>query len=172
MILSIIVAVLLALGAVYGYQTGLVLQLVRLISVGLSWIAAILTCAPVTTFIYTIGQNQQTTGQTPPRVMTIIIFAILFFLVNTLLWRLGRTLNLVTKLPVIHLLNGLLGAVVGLIIRYLIIFIALNIFILIPNDWVQSQYQASQLSQTIVTKTPVISQQLLHQWQNSLKHQN
>lgn len=167
MILSIIVSILLAVGAAYGYRTGLFLQIFRLATISLSWIAAIFVYTPVTSFVYTlIHEKKETTLQVPSNTMNIVIFAILFFLFNMILWRIVQTLNLFTSLPVIHLINRLFGSIVGLIIRYLMVFIFLNILITIPNQWIQSQYNHSPLSQKIVSKTPVIFNQLLQKWQD------
>jgi uncharacterized membrane protein required for colicin V production len=71
---------------------------------------------------------------------------------------LGRALNAVVKLPVLHLGNQLLGSVIGVVAQYLIIFFVLNVLILFPINWFQTQYQDSGISQTIVKKTPVLSQ--------------
>ncbi|WP_369404686.1 CvpA family protein [Secundilactobacillus odoratitofui] len=77
----------------------------------------------------------------------------------------GRDLNLITRLPLIHSVNALLGAATSFIVRYLLIFLILNILLLFPSQWVQQQYQVSSIAQSIVKKTPVMSKQLMKQWQ-------
>lgn len=167
MILSVGVIAILILGLVWGFHTGFVLQLITLLVYAFSGLIAIGLSTPTASFLYGLYRAVQPATTTIPRLWIVIAFGVIFIIASLLLWRLGRILNLITKLPVIHFLNGVLGAFVGLVVRYLLVFIILNILILIPSTWIQQQYHASSLSQTIVTQTPVISNQLFNWWQTS-----
>jgi len=67
-------------------------------------------------------------------------------------------------LPVIHQVNSLAGGLINLVIRYVVIFLTLNLLILLPIQGFQNSYQASPVAQWIVKQTPVLSKQVFTWW--------
>lgn len=57
----------------------------------------------------------------------LISMLLVFLLVRLLLWILSRTLNLITKLPVIHACNKLFGGAFGLLSSVLIVYLLLGL---------------------------------------------
>ncbi|MBQ3226215.1 MAG: CvpA family protein [Clostridia bacterium] len=59
--------------------------------------------------------------------LKIISMILVFILVQLILWILSLTLNLITKLPVIHGFNKLLGGVVGAVSGILVVYLVLGL---------------------------------------------
>lgn len=88
----------------------------------------------------------------------IVIFVVVIFICH---W-LTRRFNLITKLPVVHQLNAVLGGLVNLGLCYITIFFLLTIFQVWPSDWWQNQITTSGLAAWIINNTPVLSQQVVY----------
>ncbi|WP_137597519.1 CvpA family protein [Paucilactobacillus kaifaensis] len=88
----------------------------------------------------------------------IIIFIVVLFICR---W-LTRRFSLVTKLPVIHQLNAILGGLINFVIVYMSIFFLLTIFQVWPSEWWQNQINTSGLASWIINNTPVLSQQVVY----------
>ncbi|KRM43043.1 CvpA family protein [Lentilactobacillus parafarraginis] len=159
MILSLIVIACLIGGVVSGFRRGFVSQSVSIVSLILAFIVAIYYFQSTANYVIDfIKKFNGDVGVQWLYVTDIIAFVVLFSLTRSVYLMLGRALNAVVKLPVLHLGNQLLGSVIGVVAQYLIIFFVLNVLILFPINWFQTQYQDSGISQTIVKKTPVLSQ--------------
>ncbi|KRO04270.1 hypothetical protein IV54_GL001518 [Levilactobacillus paucivorans] len=61
-------------------------------------------------------------------------------------------------------MNGLGGGLINLVVRYVVIFLVLNLLILLPMTTFQNSYQASPVAQWIVKETPLLSERLVHWW--------
>lgn len=90
-----------------------------------------------------------------------IAFIILFLLTMLLCHWLINRLNLITKVPVIHQVNAVLGGVINLVICYVVIFFALTIFQVVPSDWWQQQLTSSNLANWMINNTPLLSNQVV-----------
>ncbi|EEI70849.1 CvpA family protein [Lentilactobacillus hilgardii] len=158
LILDLIIIVLLIGGLISGYRAGFINQSVRIVSLILSFMVAIYYFQPTANIMINIAKK---IGFAPGiqwlYVSDIVAFVLLFALTHAVYIMLGSHLNGIAKVPGFHLGNSLLGSVIGGITQYLIIFFVLNILIVFPISWVQDQYQESQISQTIVKKTPILS---------------
>ncbi|MEN1968280.1 CvpA family protein [Lentibacillus sp. N15] len=93
-----------------------------------------------------------------------ISFAIIFFAVKIVLQIIASMLDFVAELPVLHSINRLLGAVLGFVEIYLILFVILYILALTPLGNVQSWIGDSFIARLIVEHTPVLSGQLKDLW--------
>ncbi|MFG6119029.1 MULTISPECIES: CvpA family protein [Thalassobacillus] len=93
-----------------------------------------------------------------------IAFAILFFGVKIIVQIIASMLDFVADLPILRTLNGLLGAVLGFIETYLILFILLSIAALLPLEAVQNALDNATIAQAIIEHTPMFSQQLKSLW--------
>lgn len=89
---------------------------------------------------------------------------LLFGIVWRIVRGLSNLLSPLTRLPIIHQLNSLLGGAADFIIKYLFIFIVLNFLLILPSQSIQDQYQQSPVSQWIVKKTPILSDKMIQIW--------
>ncbi|TCT25048.1 putative membrane protein required for colicin V production [Melghiribacillus thermohalophilus] len=93
-----------------------------------------------------------------------VAFAILFFGVKIILQIVANMLDFIAELPVLNSFNGMLGAVLGFIEVYFILFIMLYFLSLVPVVFIQKLIDSSFLAQFIVEHTPVISNQIKSLW--------
>lgn len=91
-----------------------------------------------------------------------LAFIILFVVVLLICHWIVRKLNLITKVPVIHQLNGAFGGLISLVISYVTIFLLLTVFQVWPSDWWQAQLTASNLATWIIDNTPGLSNQVVY----------
>lgn len=91
-----------------------------------------------------------------------IAFIVIFLVVLFICRWLTRRFNLITKLPVIHQLNAMLGGLINFGLTYITIFFLLTIFQVWPSEWWQSQLTTSGLASWIINDTPVLSQQVVY----------
>ncbi|WP_138415424.1 CvpA family protein [Aquibacillus sediminis] len=93
-----------------------------------------------------------------------VSFAVLFFGTKIVLQIVATMLDFVTNLPVLRSLNGMLGAVLGFIEIYLILFVLLYIMALAPLEFVQDLIKQSSIAGFIIDHTPYISNQIKSLW--------
>lgn len=93
-----------------------------------------------------------------------IAFAILFFATRILLRMIASLLDFVRYLPIVRTLNNLLGAVLGFIEGYLIVFVLLLVAAIIPVEAVQDTIAGSAVARLIIEQTPFLSQWLPDVW--------
>ncbi|BAP86034.1 colicin V synthesis protein [Paucilactobacillus hokkaidonensis JCM 18461] len=91
-----------------------------------------------------------------------IAFIVIFIIVLFLCRWITRRFNLITKLPVIHQLNAILGGLINFGLTYITIFFLLTIFQVWPSTWWQAQITTSGLASWIINNTPVLSQQVVY----------
>lgn len=159
------IIIILALGLISGYRSGFVTVVMSLLAYIIAWLLATVFSQKLAEILFSTFTSVNTSTVAMPRMLTGTVFFVLFSICYTLVRHVGRDLNLITRLPLIHSVNALLGAATSFIVRYLLIFLILNILLLFPSQWVQQQYQVSSIAQSIVKKTPVMSKQLMKQWQ-------
>ena len=121
-ILLIIICAVILILSIYGYRKGFVKMLVPMVSAFLSlvvlfmlkdWMFAIL-------FQWAIFQGEH--------VLTRIVLILLIFGIVTWAFKwLLKVLHILTKLPIIHGLNKLLGLVIGLVEGFLLVWLLLYI---------------------------------------------
>lgn len=121
-ILLIIICVVILILSIYGYRKGFVKMLVPMVSAFLSlvvlimlkdWLFAIL-------FQWAIFQGEHVLTR-------IVLILIIFGIVASAFKWLLKVLNVLTKLPIIHGLNKLLGLGIGLIEGFLLVWLLLYI---------------------------------------------
>ncbi|HLR08356.1 MAG TPA: CvpA family protein [Bacillota bacterium] len=93
-----------------------------------------------------------------------ISFALIFFVAKLALQLIASMLDFVASLPVLNSLNRILGAVLGFLEVYLIIFIVLSILALTPAENVQAWIADSPLALFIIEHTPYLSAKLKTLW--------
>lgn len=93
-----------------------------------------------------------------------IAFAVIFFAVKILLQIVASMLDFVSAIPILGSINKLLGAVLGFIEVYVLIFIVLFILALTPLTQVQTWMNDSSVAMFIIEKTPVLSKEIMSLW--------
>ncbi|UFT97978.1 CvpA family protein [Radiobacillus kanasensis] len=93
-----------------------------------------------------------------------VSFALLFFGAKIVLQIIANMLDFVATLPILNVLNGWLGAVLGFIETYVLLFIVLYIAALVPIDFVQSALGGSGIASFMIEHTPILSKQIETLW--------
>lgn len=173
MLISIIIVVLLVAAYFNGARRGgLVLTLLDLIGLVVLFILAANYSALVGEWLQRLvalfegnGASWQATKGVTLSGSSTFYYGLAYWLIiiigGLLIRRLIRSLNLVTRIPVIKQLNSLAGGVLGLFLVYLLIFAGLLVLQAWPSAAIRTNVQDSQLAQVILNKTPVVSQQIL-----------
>lgn len=93
-----------------------------------------------------------------------IAFAIIFFVMKIILQIIASMLDFVADLPILHSVNKLLGAILGFVEVYLLIFIVLYILALTPLEGMQTWVNDSSVALFIIEKTPFLSEEIKELW--------
>ncbi len=93
-----------------------------------------------------------------------IAFAAIFFAVKIIMQIIASMLDFVADLPILKLLNNWLGAILGFIEVYLLLFVILYILALAPVVSVQAYIDQSSIATFILEHTPIISERLKDIW--------
>lgn len=165
MITTILILILLCVGLLNGLRRGFVLQLLNLVKVIGSLLFAWVfydQLAPLLANIIPYPKGEDGVFAVISNIFPLesgyyntIAFIILLIIARILLHFIASFLNIVTHLPGIHTLNRILGAALGFVETYILIFVALYVLIFIPatKDWVSS----SGLAIRIINSTPYLS---------------
>lgn len=165
MILTILILILLCVGLINGLRRGFVLQLFTLITIVGSFLFAWLfyeELAPLLMNIIPYPESDEGAFAAISQLFPLesgyyntIAFIILLIIARILFHFITSFVNVVAHLPVIHTLNRLLGAVLGLVETYVLIFIALYVLLLVPatKTWVMQ----SGLAIKMIESTPYLS---------------
>lgn len=172
LLLSLIILIILIFGFRRGYRRGLVLQVLNTIGYIVVWVAARFLAKPLATgigqFIGNLSLNSSASAVTAAQSSSFFLNGLAFSAILTvgffIVHRIAYGVNKVTWLPVIYQVNSLAGGLINLVIRYVVIFLILNLMILLPVKGFQDSYQASPVAQWIVKQTPVLSKQVYHWW--------
>src|SRR5699024_6620205 len=97
-----------------------------------------------------------------------IAFAIIFFAVKVLLQIIASMLDFVAELPILHSFNKILGAILGFVEVYLILFIVLYILALTPLAEIQSWINDSFVALFIIEHTPFLSDEIKALWSTGM----
>ncbi|MCH5462120.1 CvpA family protein [Lactobacillus sp. LC28-10] len=161
------IIIILALGLISGYRRGFVSVVMSLLAYIVAWLIATIFSQTLAEFLFQSVTSTNSSAIATPRMLSGVVFFILFGLAYSIVRHIGRKLNLITRLPLIHSVNALVGAALNFIVRYLLIFLVLNLLLLFSNQWIKTQYQNSPIAQDIVKNTPVMSKQLIQSWQQN-----
>lgn len=93
-----------------------------------------------------------------------IAFGALFFVTKIVLQILATMLDFIADLPFIRFVNGALGALLGFLEVYLIVFILLFIFALAPIPFIQNMIDQSSLATFMIERTPFLSDKMMTYW--------
>lgn len=165
MIVNIILIACLILGILKGWRRGFVLQIFHIFSFLASIIIARFLYEDFASIIRKIIPYPNIAEEKWSGVLAVIplentyynviSFVLIMLLTRIILGFIARGLNVVTRLPVIHTTNRVIGAVLGFVERYIILFFIVLILALIPatEAWIYK----SSLALFILHRTPYLS---------------
>ena len=139
MLLSLIIILILIMAIARGWRRGLILELLYSLGYIVVFIFAKVFTNDFAAFLTTTFGGWTSNQVTNLTVMHSVAFILLMSIGWIIIRLVGRLSQMVTWLPVIHQVNSLAGAVVGLVITYGISFVILSISQFIPNDFYQEQ---------------------------------
>lgn len=126
--LLIIVIVILAAFSLGGMMTGFVKTVFRLAITILAWIIGIMITPHISSFLFKdiLSGNGQLVNH-------ITIFIVIFVLLNIAFLIISKSLDIITKLPILKTMNRFLGFLTGFIEGILVIWIMIAIFSVIKE---------------------------------------
>lgn len=172
---DLIIIILLLFGFLIGLKRGFILQAFHLIGFIVAFVVAIIYYDALAAKLALWIPYPDLSGDSSWAVFlqsaplenafyNAIAFAIIFFAVKIILQIVASMLDFVAELPIIHSVNRILGAVLGFLEIYLLLFIILYILALTPLGNVQSWIGGSTIAQFIIEHTPILSAQLKDLW--------
>lgn len=173
--LDLIILIILAAGLVVGLKRGFIVQVLHLTSFIIALIVAYIYYKPLAEkFVLWIPYPGVTDAGSLAIVIDrldldrtfyqVLAFALIFFVVKFALQILASIFDFLAYLPVLKSLNKLLGAALGFIEYYLLLFIVLYVLVLLPLDFIQSRMSSSILAKLILEHTPIITKMFQHWW--------
>lgn len=93
-----------------------------------------------------------------------ISFVVIFFAVKIIVQIIASMLDFVADLPILNSINKLLGAGLGFIEIYLVLFIILFILALTPISTIQDLIEHSSLAKFMIENTPFLSEKIKSLW--------
>jgi len=172
-LLNIGIILVLAWGFWRGYRRGLVLQALTTIGYLAVWLIARVVAQPLASGISGMFSGGTQLNQSAGTVaandagaffLNGLVFSSILTIGYFIVRHFARRVNRITRIPVLHQVNALLGGTINLVIRYVVVFIILNLLILLPIDSFQRRYDTAPVAQWIVKKTPGLSTEIHHWW--------
>ncbi|WP_033544006.1 CvpA family protein [Planococcus sp. CAU13] len=173
--LDIILFILLIAGIIVGAKRGLVVQLIHMVGFIIALVVAYLYYKPLAEYFvlwipypaitdesrFTMAIEQLDLDQT---FYQLFAFALIFFVVKFALQLLASMFDFLKYLPVLGFLSKILGAILGFIEVYILLFFFLYVFALLPMDIVQTHLAGSGIAQGILENTPYFSEKVKEWW--------
>ena len=91
-------------------------------------------------------------------------FVILLFLGWIVVRIIGRILDFVTEIKLDYRVDSIGGALLSFFVHYIGLFVILFVLSTLPFDFIQNQIESSWLAETMITKTPELSQDYYSRW--------
>ncbi|WP_203333174.1 CvpA family protein [Planococcus beigongshangi] len=173
--LDIILFVLLIAGIIVGAKRGLVVQLLHMVGFIVALVVAYRYYKPLSEYFvlwipypavtdesrFTMAIGQLDLDQT---FYQLFAFALIFFAVKFGLQLLASMFDFLKYLPVLGFLSKILGAVLGFIEIYVLLFFFLYVFALLPVDFIQTHLENSGIAKSILENTPYFSEKVKEWW--------
>ena len=98
----------------------------------------------------------------PTAYYRVISFVVIFIVIRLIIQVLASIFGLIRKLPLIKTTDRFLGAILGFVEIYLIIFLILYVGTILPtSEWKTTIFTNSILPEYILENTPILSKQLI-----------
>src|SRR5699024_4225838 len=173
--LNLILFVVLVFGFLMGLKRGFILQLLHLVGFIIAFVVAVAYYKPLAEKVSLFVPYPDLKGDSgwisfldalplEQGFYNAIAFAMIFFGVKIVLQIIATMLDFVAALPILSLVNRLLGAILGFIEVYLIVFVILFIAALTPLEFAQNWVSHSSIAQFIIEKTPILSKKIIDLW--------
>lgn len=173
--LDLLLLILFVISVVIGAKRGFILQVVHLTSYVVALIVAFIYYKPLAQkFVLWIPYPGFTEGATMTLVLDsldidrtfyrVFAFAVIFFTVKIALQIIGSMFDFLAHLPVFSSVNYVLGAMLGFVEVYLLLFIALYVLALIPLESIQSLTDSSIITKLMLEHTPIITGLFQNWW--------
>lgn len=173
--LNIIIIAFLIFGLLRGLKRGFILQSVHLFGFIISFIIAVLNYDKLSPHLSLWIPYPELSGDSTWALFLQalpletgfyngIAFVLIFFISKILLQIIAAMLDFIAELPLLNSANSILGAVLGFIEVYLIVFVLLYISALIPLEIIQTNLEHSTIAQGIIEKTPYLSGKIKDLW--------
>ncbi|MGM8215550.1 CvpA family protein [Bacillaceae bacterium W0354] len=177
---DLLLIILLALGFLIGLKRGFILQLLHLTGFIVAFLIAILYYKELALKLELwipypkMSENHfwgmiAESGFLEGAFYHGIAFFIIFIIVKIIMQIVANLLDFVANLPILNSINNLLGAAIGFIEMYFIIFVCLFFISLVPVEMVQNMIDNSGIASFIIEKTPIFSSQLKELWFTDLR---
>ncbi|GAB2570186.1 CvpA family protein [Gracilibacillus alcaliphilus] len=165
---NLILIILFLIGILVGLRRGLILQFLHLTSFIIAFIVAARYYDNVASKLELwIPYPEMMSGSTwaifgdmislEAAYYNAIAFGGLFIVTKIVLQIVATMLDFVADIPILRSINNILGAVLGFLEVYLVVFILLYIFALAPVSYVQDYIDQSGIAKRIVEHTPVLT---------------
>lgn len=109
--IDIAIVVILIGAVIFGYMTGLIMQIAHLVALAVAYITAI-----------------SAAKLAPLQIGGLVVFSVVFLVVFAILRQVIKLLKIVDHIPVIGFVSHIGGALAGFLINFIIIYIICNIF--------------------------------------------
>ncbi|KGR83303.1 CvpA family protein [Lysinibacillus odysseyi] len=173
--LDLLILLIFMVGIVAGARRGLVVQAIHMFGFLLAVIVALIYYKPLAQkfllwipypgFAESATSTLALTGIDADRTFyRVIAFALIFFVVKILLQILGSMLDFLKYLPVLGSINRLLGAVLGFVEVYFLLFIILYVVALLPLESIQARLDGSIITGLMLEHSPFISSMFQKWW--------
>ncbi|MEK4486670.1 CvpA family protein [Psychrobacillus sp. FSL H8-0484] len=172
--IDIIILILLLAGLITGARRGLIVQLIHMTGFIIALIVAYTYYKPLAEkFVLWIPFPAITTGSKltiavdsldlDQTFYRIIAFAIIFVAVKFALQLLASMFDFLKYLPILGFVSNIVGAILGFIEFYFIMFVLLYVLALLPIDLIQNLIANSVLTGWMLEHTPILSE-LVKKW--------
>ena len=142
-LLTIIIGIIIILYLINGARTGLVDEVVHIISTILGLLVIFILAKGIGNFVQKSYEN----------VLIALILLVVIRIINRIIKLITDSLELASKLPVINWMNHLLGAILGIFRACCLIWILFIVFGVINfmniNEWIQTQVAQNIILSTI-----------------------
>ena len=173
--LDLIILIVLFSGLIVGIKRGLIVQLMHLFGFLIALIVAIIYYKPLAQLFVlwvpypgfaenatsVLGLDRVDTDATFYRALA---FGLIFFAAKIVLQIVASIFDFIAYLPVLKQLNRFLGAILGFVEFYILLFIALYLFALLPVERVQALLDRSLFTGLILEHTPIITSLFQNWW--------
>ncbi|HLR22788.1 MAG TPA: CvpA family protein [Pseudogracilibacillus sp.] len=173
--ISILLILILVFGFFMGMKRGFILQLMHLLSFIIAFTVAVLYYKKLAPNLVSWIPYPDITSEQSWAIFldsmpmenafyNAIAFALIFFGTKIILQIIASMLDFVARLPVLKQLNKLLGAILGFVEVYLILFVLLYVVALTPVGKLQGYVADSFVARLIVEFTPFLSSAMESLW--------
>ncbi len=173
--LNILLLILLIGGIIVGAKRGFIVQLIHMVGFVIALVVAYKYYKPLSEYFVlwvpypVINENSQFTLAVDKLDLDqtfyqLLAFALIFFVVKFALQLIASMFDFLKFLPVLGFFSKILGAVLGFVEAYILLFIFIYVFALLPLDVVQNQLENSNIAQSMIEHTPYFSEKVKEWW--------